>query len=73
MIVYWVFTHPNVVTYISRPEVADVAQLYALLTIFGVQALNYFVIGPITSKCVYNEQWKRCSHVKPWQDHVRTP
>lgn len=73
MIVYWVFTHPDVVTYISRPEVADVAQLYALLTIFAVQALNYFVIGPMTSKCVlYSEEWKGCSHVKP-QDHVRTP
>ena len=72
MIVYWVFTHPDVVTYISRPEVADVAQLYALLTILAVQTLNYFVIGPITSKCVYSEQCKRHSHVKP-QDHVRTP
>ncbi|KAF8350186.1 hypothetical protein F5887DRAFT_419303 [Amanita rubescens] len=53
MIVYWVFTHPDVATYILRPEVTDVAQLYALLTIFGCQALNYFVIGPITSKTMF--------------------
>jgi hypothetical protein len=55
MIVYWVFTHPDVATYILRPEVTDVAQLYALLTIFGCQALNYFIIVPISSKYVYSK------------------
>ncbi|KAK2462023.1 hypothetical protein APHAL10511_006486 [Amanita phalloides] len=56
MIVYWVFTHPDVGTHILRPEVADVAQLYALLTVFGSQFLNYFVIGPITSKTMFERQ-----------------
>ena len=50
MIAYWVFTHPDVVTYIYEPKVTDVAQLYLLLAAFGAQALNYFVIGPITAK-----------------------
>ena len=50
MIAYWVFTHPDVIPYIYEPKAADVAQLYLLLVVFGAQALNYFVIGPIAAK-----------------------
>jgi len=50
MMAYWVFTHPDVLSYISRPMVADVAQLYALFVVFGAHALNCFVIGPIAGK-----------------------
>ncbi|KAF8624895.1 hypothetical protein AX15_005763 [Amanita polypyramis BW_CC] len=57
IIVHWVFAHPDVVTYIWRPWVTDVAQLYALLVAFGSQSLNYFVIGPTTSKTMF-ERYK---------------
>ncbi|KAM6497985.1 protein of unknown function (DUF4149) domain containing protein [Amanita muscaria] len=50
MMAYWVFTHPDVISYISRPTVADVAQLYALFVVFGTHGLNCFVVGPIASK-----------------------
>ncbi|KAG6910559.1 hypothetical protein DXG01_009509 [Tephrocybe rancida] len=46
----WTLSHPNVVEHITRPFVADVAQAYALATVFLGQGLNYFVIGPLTSK-----------------------
>ncbi|EPQ61410.1 hypothetical protein GLOTRDRAFT_18389, partial [Gloeophyllum trabeum ATCC 11539] len=49
----WVFSHPDVVTHIARPNVADVAQFYALATVFLSQAINYFVIGPMTSKTMF--------------------
>jgi Domain of unknown function (DUF4149) len=48
----WTFSHPNVLTHIARPNVADVAQAYTLMTAIFCQSLNYFVIGPLTSKCV---------------------
>lgn len=46
----WVSTHPDVLTYISRPNVADVAQAYALGSVILFQSANKFVIGPLTSK-----------------------
>jgi hypothetical protein len=35
---------------LSHPLVADVAQLYALAFVGLAQAVNLFVVGPITSK-----------------------
>jgi len=46
----WIFKHPDVIDYITRPNVADVAQVYALATVWLSQASNYFVVGPMTSK-----------------------
>ncbi|PPQ92706.1 hypothetical protein CVT25_014013 [Psilocybe cyanescens] len=52
----WTFKHPDVLVYLTRPNVADVAQLYALATVFASQALNYFVVGPLTSKTMFQRQ-----------------
>ncbi|TFK57547.1 hypothetical protein OE88DRAFT_1651322 [Heliocybe sulcata] len=49
----WVFSHPDVVTYITSPSHADVAQLYALAFAFVCQATNYFAVGPLTSKTMF--------------------
>lgn len=46
----WTWSHPDVLTYIYRPNVADVAQAYALATVVLSQASNFFVVGPLTSK-----------------------
>ena len=46
----WTFSHPDVMTHIARPDVADVAQAYALMTVLLCQGLNFFVVGPLTSK-----------------------
>jgi hypothetical protein len=46
----WVYTHPDVAQNLSHPLVADVAQLYALAFVGLAQAVNLFVVGPITSK-----------------------
>lgn len=45
----WTFKHPDVLVYLTRPNYADVAQFYALATVFASQSANYFVIGPMTS------------------------
>lgn len=46
----WIYSHPDVVTHIARPYIADVAQVYALAAVLASQGVNYFVIGPMTSK-----------------------
>jgi len=46
----WTWTHPDTLTHIYRPYVADVAQAYVLAVVVLSQASNYFVVGPLTSK-----------------------
>ncbi|KAF8168248.1 hypothetical protein B0H34DRAFT_760881 [Crassisporium funariophilum] len=52
----WIFKHPDVVTHIARPNVADVAQAYALGLVLLSQAANYFIVGPMTSKTMFERQ-----------------
>jgi len=49
----WTISHPAVLTHYANPLVADVAQAYTLA--FGVmaQGSNYFVVGPMTSKTMF--------------------
>lgn len=48
----WVFNHPDVLAHITQPNVADVAQAYVLAVVLLFQGLNYFVVGPLTSKYI---------------------
>jgi hypothetical protein len=50
MLSLWTWSHPDVIIHIFRPNVADVAQAYALAIVLLSQSLNYFVVGPMTSK-----------------------
>jgi len=52
----WILKHPNVLVYLARPNVADVAQVYALGIVLLSQASNYFVVGPLTSKIMFQRQ-----------------
>jgi len=49
----WTFSHPDVLTHWDRPLVADVAQVYVLSSILFAQGANYFVIGPMTSRTMF--------------------
>jgi len=49
MLVMWTSSHPDVLSHILQPNVADVAQAYALLSVTLSQAANYFVISPLAS------------------------
>ncbi|KAF6766083.1 hypothetical protein DFP72DRAFT_6660 [Ephemerocybe angulata] len=49
----WVFKHPDVATHALKPWYVDVFQAYALGTVLVCQGLNYFVIGPMTSKIMF--------------------
>jgi hypothetical protein len=50
LLAIWTLNHPDVLEHYARPNIADVAQAYALLTVFLTQSFNYLVIGPMTSK-----------------------
>ncbi|KZP32255.1 hypothetical protein FIBSPDRAFT_916476 [Athelia psychrophila] len=56
MLGFWTWTHPDVLTHVYRPYVADVAQAYALAAVVLAQASNYFVVGPLTSKVMFERQ-----------------
>lgn len=52
----WNLGHPHVWENLMSPQLADVAQAYALATILFAQLANQAVIGPLTSKCVTGQQ-----------------
>jgi len=53
LVVLWSLSHPSVLTYWNRPLVADVLQVYDLGSVVLAQGTNYFVIGPLTSKTMF--------------------
>jgi hypothetical protein len=52
LLAIWIQKHPHVVQNAFKPWFLDVAQAYALAIVLIGQGLNYFVVGPMTSKCV---------------------
>ena len=48
----WTYSHPAILDNVKRPYLADVAQAYTLATVLLTQAVNSFIIGPLTSKSV---------------------
>ncbi|KAJ7693666.1 hypothetical protein B0H17DRAFT_1059434 [Mycena rosella] len=49
----WTLDHPVVLTHYASPLVADVFQAYTLISVILSQASNYFVVGPLTSKTMF--------------------
>ncbi|KAJ6604276.1 hypothetical protein DFH09DRAFT_1122181 [Mycena vulgaris] len=49
----WTLKHPVVLTHYASPLVADVAQAYALAFVIISQGSNYFIVGPLTSKTMF--------------------
>jgi len=49
----WTVNHPVVQTHYANPLVADVAQAYILVLVLLSQGSNYFIVGPLTSKTMF--------------------
>jgi len=64
----WVFKHPDVLDYLTKPWIADVSQVYALGTVWLTQASNYFVVGPMTSKIMFRRQKQEKEEGKNYND-----
>lgn len=48
----WSFGHPSVLSNLTNPRIADVAQFYALGSVAAAQGVNQLIVGPLTSKYV---------------------
>ena len=57
LLAIWVQKHPHIVQNAFKPWYLDVAQAYALAIVLIGQGLNYFVVGPMTSKCVLSSRF----------------
>ncbi|KAJ3736876.1 hypothetical protein DFJ43DRAFT_988159 [Lentinula guzmanii] len=53
LLLLWTNAHPDAMTYWDRPLVADVLQVYILISVLIAQGTNYFVIGPMTSRTMF--------------------
>ncbi|KZT06323.1 uncharacterized protein LAESUDRAFT_726152 [Laetiporus sulphureus 93-53] len=53
LLALWSRAHPTVLTEITNPALADVAQAYALGTVTIMHLINHFVVGPLTSKTMF--------------------
>ncbi|CAL1696343.1 unnamed protein product [Somion occarium] len=49
----WTKGHPSVLEHLKNPQVADVTQAYALAAVILSQAANQFIVGPLTSKTMF--------------------
>ncbi|KAL9715817.1 hypothetical protein Ac2012v2_000259 [Leucoagaricus gongylophorus] len=49
----WIYSHPDVTTYITKPWIVDVAQVYLLGSVLIAQGANYFIVGPMTSRTMF--------------------
>lgn len=69
LLALWARAHPAVYDHIFQPAVADVAQAYALALVLISQAVNYFVIGPLTSKTMFQRHKLEKEEGKAYNDH----
>ncbi|KAG1894883.1 uncharacterized protein F5891DRAFT_1130825 [Suillus fuscotomentosus] len=49
----WAYVHPELLANITSPLRADVAQAYVLGTVIALQSCNQFVVGPMTSRTMF--------------------
>ncbi|KIY67445.1 hypothetical protein CYLTODRAFT_437037 [Cylindrobasidium torrendii FP15055 ss-10] len=68
LLALWTRSHPHVLNHLANPLVADVAQAYILAFVSLAQAGNYFVIGPMTSKCMFKRHQQEKKEGKAYSD-----
>lgn len=56
LLVLWTLSHPDVVPNWHKPLLADVAQAWSLATVLLTQGTNDWVVGPLTSKTMFERQ-----------------
>ncbi|KAI0343984.1 hypothetical protein BDW22DRAFT_1111710 [Trametopsis cervina] len=69
----WYYGHPTVLEHVLQPQVADVAQTYALASIVIGQTLNLAVIGPLTSKTMFERYQLEKDEGKSYNDPDVSP
>ena len=69
----WGYSHPAVLDHYAEWQRADVAQAYALGSLVLAQSANQFVVGPLTSKCVWYRISRSFRSNVQLQDNVSAP
>ncbi|THH19072.1 hypothetical protein EUX98_g8841 [Antrodiella citrinella] len=64
----WTYSHPNVLEHVANPKVADVAQAYTLGSVVLAQLANQLVIGPLTSKTMFQRHKLEKSEGKSYNE-----
>lgn len=49
----WIVKHPDVIKHIGEPRYAEVAQAHSLAAVVLLQGINYFALGPMTSRMMF--------------------
>ncbi|KAF8528076.1 hypothetical protein BU17DRAFT_38494 [Hysterangium stoloniferum] len=68
LLVLWTLSHPDVVPNWHDPTNADVAQAYVLATVLLAQGANDWVVGPLTSKTMFERQRLEKAEGKNYND-----
>ncbi|KAI0095259.1 hypothetical protein BDY19DRAFT_880500 [Irpex rosettiformis] len=68
LLVLWHYGHPTLLQNISSPEVAEVAQAYSLAAVVLAQGINQVVIGPMTSKTMFQRHKLEKEEGKAYND-----
>jgi len=64
----WTYSHPAVLAHYWNPQVGDVAQAYALATVIVCQAVNHFVVGPMTSRVMFQRHKQEKEEGKRYEE-----
>lgn len=68
LLVLWTLGHPEVILSWSNPLQEDVAQAWALAIVLLTQGLNDWVIGPLTSKTMFQRHKLEKTEGKSYTD-----
>jgi len=68
LLLLWTLSHPDVASNWYKPNVADVAQAWALASVLLAQGANDWVLGPLTSKTMFQRQRLEKSEGKNYND-----
>jgi len=64
----WTLNHPEVKEHFANPLVADVLQAYTLASVLLGQGSNYFVVGPLTSRVMFQRQKREKEEGKTYNE-----
>jgi len=66
LLAIWTFSHPDIVSRWHNPAFADVAQAWTLASVLLMQGANDWIIGPLTSKTMFERHRLEKSEGKPY-------
>jgi len=69
----WTYSHPDVLQLALDPLAVDVFQAYTIASVLVFQGLNNFVVGPMTSKVMFQRHRLEKEEGKVYSDPAASP